>query len=350
MSDSVAPPVTISKEQLLLDFVETAGVGLHWVGADGTILWANRADYEPLGYASHEYIGHNIAEFHADAATIGDILARLTAGERLRDYEARLRCKDGSVRAVAINSSVLFDEDGRFVHTRCFTHDITEKKRIEEAKEQFLSILGHDLRNPLNAISVGARFLLTEGELSEAHARTAARIARAADRMARMIADLLDFARGRLGEGIPVHRTAANLASLAQAAIDELQAVHPLATIALTCEGDTHGQWDPDRAVQVISNLVGNSLEHGTGPVSVSVRGGGDAVTMEVSNGGPPVPPQVLATIFDPFSHRSADGTRRTGLGLGLFIAREIVRSHGGTIDMASTPEATTVKVSWPRR
>ena len=118
-------------ETMLRDFVETATVGLHWVGSDGIILWANRAELDLLGYSREEYIGHHIAEFHADQAVIADIAARLTRGETLKDYEARLRCKDGSIRHVIINSSALF-EDGKFVHTRCFTRDITKRKRAED--------------------------------------------------------------------------------------------------------------------------------------------------------------------------------------------------------------------------
>jgi PAS domain S-box-containing protein len=115
-------------EQDLLDFVDTAAVGLHWVASDGTILWANPADYEALGYSEAEYIGHNIVEFHADRATIDDILRRLAAGERLHNYEARLQCKDGTTRKVLITSSVRFNEAGDFLHTRCFTVDVSRRR------------------------------------------------------------------------------------------------------------------------------------------------------------------------------------------------------------------------------
>jgi PAS domain S-box-containing protein len=105
------------------DFLENAVEGLHWVGADGTILWANRAEAEMLGYAADEYIGRHIADIHADADVIADILARLARNEKLVSYPARLRCKDGSIRAVEINSSVLW-RDGKFIHTRCFTREV----------------------------------------------------------------------------------------------------------------------------------------------------------------------------------------------------------------------------------
>lgn len=116
----------------LTAFVETAHIGLHWVGPDGTILWANPAEMEMLGYRPDEYIGHNIAEFHADEPVISAILGSLSNGGRLQEYEARLRCKDGSFKHVIIDSSVLWEE-GRFVHTQCFTRDITARKHaIEE--------------------------------------------------------------------------------------------------------------------------------------------------------------------------------------------------------------------------
>jgi PAS domain S-box-containing protein len=121
------------KEQELRDFLENGAVGLHWVGPDGKILWANRAELELLGYSQEEYIGRHIADFHDDPHVIEDILRRLSARETLHNYEARLKASDGSVRHVLISSNVLWDEQGRFAHTRCFTRDITERKRAEEA-------------------------------------------------------------------------------------------------------------------------------------------------------------------------------------------------------------------------
>ena len=117
-------------EQELGDFFENATVGLHWVGPDGIILRANRAELEMLGYSREEYVGQPIAKFHVDDDVICDILKRLEAGESLREYPAQLRCKNGSIKDVLIDSSVLW-KDGQFIHTRCFTRDITERKRAE---------------------------------------------------------------------------------------------------------------------------------------------------------------------------------------------------------------------------
>src|SRR3954470_18394629 len=111
--------------------LEHAAEGLHWVGPDGTILWANETELNLLGYAREDYVGHNIKEFHVDRPIIDDILRRLTAGDTLLNYEARLRCKDGSIRYVLINSNVLWRDD-QFLHTRCFTRDVTDRRAVAE--------------------------------------------------------------------------------------------------------------------------------------------------------------------------------------------------------------------------
>ncbi|HYC91199.1 MAG TPA: ATP-binding protein [Thermoanaerobaculia bacterium] len=128
-------------EELLRDFVDNATVGLHWVAADGTIEWTNDAELKLLGYTREEYVGRNIAEFHADRHVIRDILVRLSRNEEIHDYEAPLRAKDGSIKWVVISSNVLF-EDGKFVHTRCFTRDITARKRLEEQNAFLLDAVG----------------------------------------------------------------------------------------------------------------------------------------------------------------------------------------------------------------
>jgi PAS domain S-box-containing protein len=165
----------------LRDFVENAPEGLRRVGPDGLILWANLAELDMLGYTRAEYVGHHIAEFHADAEVIEDLLARLARGETLREREVRMVCKDGSIRHVLVNSNALF-EGGKFIHTRCFTRDITEHKRDGEkmisayeresaaralaeaasrSKDEFITLVLNALRSPLNVI-VGCDPMLRE--------------------------------------------------------------------------------------------------------------------------------------------------------------------------------------------
>ena len=143
------------KNEQLAAFLETAALGLHRVGPDGIIQWANDAELHMLGYSKEEYIGHDIREFHADEPVINDILKRLTCGEKLNGYEARLRCKDGSIKTVLIDSSVLW-EDGKFIHTRCFTRDVTERKSAETALRESEAQLQTELADSklLQAISV----------------------------------------------------------------------------------------------------------------------------------------------------------------------------------------------------
>jgi len=111
----------VRTEREMADHLDNGVVGLHWVAADGIILWANRADYEPLGYTLEEWVGHHAAEFHADHDALGDMFQRLSKGETIYNYPARVRHKNGSLQNVLISSSVLFDDTGNFVHTRCFT-------------------------------------------------------------------------------------------------------------------------------------------------------------------------------------------------------------------------------------
>ena len=207
------------REQELEDFFENAVVGLHWVGPDGRILRANRAELDLLGYSREEYVGRPVADFHADPEVIADILRRLQAGETLRDCEARLRCKDGSIRHVLIDSNVRW-EGGRFVHTRCFTRDVTERKRAEEAlkeadrrKDGFLAMLSHELRNPLAPIRNAVHLLRQSEPDDPALAEARDVIDRQVQQLAGIVDDLLDVFK-ITHNGIILRREALDLVQL----------------------------------------------------------------------------------------------------------------------------------------
>jgi signal transduction histidine kinase len=232
--------------------------------------------------------------------------------------------------------------------TRRAEHEVESRRK---AVDFILGVVGHDLRNPLGAIHMSASLLQTRGGLEGWQARAVERLRSSAGRMNRIIADLLSYTRTRLGHGIPVNLRPSSLEPVVRKAVDELAAVNAGRTIDVEIEGDVSGTWDPDRLEQVASNLVSNAVDHGDpeAPVSVAVRGEPAAVVLTVSNSGPGIPPEVLAHLFEPFS-RGPEATSRksSGLGLGLYIAREIVRSHGGEVTASSGP-ATTVTVRLPR-
>ena len=235
--------------------------------------------------------------------------------------------------------------------------EITDRKRAEEElkrtavfREQFLGMVGHDLRNPLNAIRVTASHLLKETRGRDPYARMAARILKASDRMVRMLDELSDLVRGRLGGGIAVQVEEADMQEIARVVVDEHRASHSDRRIDLHVEGATDGRWDPTRVAQVISNLLANALKHGQAdaPVTVSLEGGRADVLLKVHNWGTPIPAEMRQPLFEPFRRgRKATGE---GLGLGLYIVDQIVRAHGGAIEVRSTaPEGTRFIVRWPR-
>ena len=221
--------------------------------------------------------------------------------------------------------------------------------------EMFVGVLGHDLRNPLSAIVTGARLLEHRAE-SDKIATPARRILTSAERMARMIDQLLDFTRIRQGQGIPLRRDHVDLAKLCELALDELEQPGANGRASVELLGDTSGSWDGDRLMQLLSNLVGNALVHGAQgtPVVVRIDGTRPVVRLDVCNAGT-VPEHALPFLFQPLQGGEANVYDRPraglGLGLGLFISREIVIAHGGTIDITSSEaDGTRVIVTLPRR
>jgi PAS domain S-box-containing protein len=506
----------------LQDFLDNAPLGVHRIGPDGVILWANRAELEILGYAVDDYIGHNITEFHLDAGTAREFLQRLGAGEALRDFPATLRGRDGTPRQVVISSNVRW-QDGKFGYAQSFTRDVTELKRNERENQQareraellyrlvggvvdattiddvfaaalggietalqaprssilvfdrqgvmrfrawrglsdgyrrsaeghspwlpdaqnpsaiivtnvethpamasylplfraegigalafiplvaagrligqfmvyydgpralslhelglgvaianhtaaaiarfsavleleqavrfnemFTAILGHDLRNPLAGIMATAEMAVRRPE-GERFLEPLGRIVASGRRMARMIDQLLDFTRARLGTGIPLVTKHIDLLPLARQVLDELAIAHPDWKFRLDRAGDTQGIWDDDRLCQIVSNLVGNAVQHGIAEHGVNVHIDGtspDAVHLRVRNMGT-IPEELMARIFDPMTGGERRREKSHGLGLGLFISQQIAKAHGGYVDVASTEgEGTTFRVLLPR-
>ena len=238
-------------------------------------------------------------------------------------------------------------------------------KRIDESRQMFLAILSHDLRNPLNTIRMAADVVSLQNK-SPATANAISVITRNTDAMTRLIGDLIDFSSTGLGRAMPLNRGPVDLEALCREVIDSFRALHPGRTLRLHSEGDVNGVWDAGRIRQVVSNLMGNAIQHGSpeAPIDLSVASkgtasagsglGGSTVVLSVHNEGVPIPPDLLPTIFDPlkrYATRESAAERSPGsIGLGLYIVREIVVAKGGTVEVASTAEeGTTFTVRIPR-
>jgi sigma-B regulation protein RsbU (phosphoserine phosphatase) len=222
-------------------------------------------------------------------------------------------------------------------------------------KEEFLAILGHDLRNPLNTVLMTAQLMTMRGDLPPENRKRMERVVASGLRMQRMVEQLLDVTHARLGAGIPVMPSGEpiDLVPLVTSVVDELRIVNPERVIAVTASEPALLRVDADRFQQVMSNLVGNAVSHGSTdtPVGIDVSTSGDEITIRVHNGGPPIDEALFPRLFDPFTRARAPRQRPAGLGLGLYISKSILASHGGTIAFESTAETgTTFEVKLPRR
>ena len=225
------------------------------------------------------------------------------------------------------------------------------QERETQYRDRFLGILGHDLRNPLNAITLGAH-MLAENGLNEKQRGTVTRILNSARRLNRMVSDLLDFSRGRLGSPMPIAATEANFGQLVSEVVNEVHTANPQFIVNFNSNGDLEGQWDVERLKQVASNLLLNAIQHGTGKeIKVTATGEENSVVLAVENEGPPIPKELQVTMFDPLVQGKMPDPTRSGLGLGLFVVNEIVAAHHGTIAVTSTQDSGTIfSVRLPRR
>ena len=224
----------------------------------------------------------------------------------------------------------------------------TELRELGELREMFIGILGHDLRSPLNSIVLAATQLVKRGRLDDSDAETAARIISSSHRITRMITQTLDLTRARLGGGLPIEVKPTDLREVCRNVVHEFDT-----TIQLEVEGDVTGTWDPDRLTEALSNMTGNAIEYAAPETVVAIKAHADgaAVVVEISNRGTPIPADILPFIFEPFRRAQQREKSVTGnLGLGLYIAQQIVLSHGGTLDVHSANGTTTFVMRLLRR
>lgn len=228
-------------------------------------------------------------------------------------------------------------------------------KSVTTTRNVFLGILGHDLRTPLGAIQLGAEVLLLDDNLGAKPTMLASRIYTSAKRANKIVTDLLDFTRSQSGAGIPLQRLEINLAAVCEGMVEEVRAYNPEHQISCKTRGNLTGRFDAARMEQVFSNLISNAVQHGsrTAPVKVDMHVDEDHVVFTVHNQGEPIAKSALADIFNPLSRHShyaaGEYGPQAGLGLGLYIASEIVSAHKGSIAVeSSTKQGTTFTVRLP--
>jgi signal transduction histidine kinase len=223
------------------------------------------------------------------------------------------------------------------------------ERQSSELREQFIAVLGHDLRNPLASIDAGASLLVRE-KLEGKAGMILPLMQKSVRRMANIIDNVLDLARGRLAGGMTIKRNSGEPLEPALAqVVEELRAAWPERPIELEMSLLEPVDCDPARIGQLLSNLLANALVHGKGPVRVRAVGSGGTLELTVANGGDPIPPEVMARVFQPF-YRGGEGRRLEGLGIGLYIASEIARAHGGTLRVASDAAETRFTLEVPAR
>lgn len=228
-------------------------------------------------------------------------------------------------------------------------------RKVDDSRNLLLGVLGHDLRTPLGVVHMSAGYLLRTDKLDGAQTKAAARILTSSERMAVMVNDILDFTQTAFGVTLPITPAPTDMGALAKNIVAEVTTFVPECQVELSLEGDLAGCWDVARIGQMLSNLLTNAAQHGdtSQPVAVQVSDRGDQVSVQVRNKGTPISAQAQQILFLPLRQTSvSEGERRTGssgLGLGLYITREIAVAHGGSIEVTSNADGTSFTVRLPR-
>jgi signal transduction histidine kinase len=302
--------------------------------------------------------GFELAELiRGSERTRGIPLIFMTAGSREQNWQFR-GYESGAVdflykpidpHMLTSKANVLFELHRR---KQALAHELRERTAALRVNELFMAVLSHDLRTPLMSISAAASVLKRQPDLAPDKVATMAeRMLSSSQRMGRMIEDLLDVTRIRQAGGLAMKPAATSLRDVVDRTLQEVQTSFPQRTIDSTFLGDLAGVWDPERLCQVVTNLLANAVHHGTAEEPVHVCADGtqaSTVVVEVTNGGT-IPPHLLDQLFDPFRGRDREPGRSEGLGLGLFIAHQIVKAHQGRITVQSAEGTTRFRVELPR-
>ena len=310
-------------------------------------------DEDQTADAQHEKSeGHPGRSNFTQGAVVQHALVRIQMGLSARQFISEFRALRATViglwqysgfepDSTSLNDMIRFNEA---IDQVLGEGAITYTQEVDHARELFLGILGHDLKNPLSAIA-GLAELQLRGKTPERHAQFASQMLTGVRRMSRMISDLLELARVRLGSGITISRAPACMRRICTDIVEEMQAAFPKRAFKLEGDDELPGEWDEHRLSQVISNLVGNAVQHSAAGslVTITAKNTGSGVEVSVHNEGTPIPPDVIPQLFDSFYRLDArNPDNSTSLGLGLYISKEIIVAHGGAIEVQSSADKGT--------
>ena len=357
------------------DLFENAPCGYLTIGSDGRITKVNATLRAWTGFEADKFIGRRLHQFLNMAGRIyyeTHIAPLLRMQGFFNEFALDFETAAGERLPVIANAAERRDADGGVLFTAVVVIKATDRRRYErqlveskselqkglateretaELREQFIAVLGHDLRNPLAAISAGARILQRSGALQQhKELRVLDMINTTVTRMSDLIDNVLDFARGRLGGGITLSRDAKRpLRPVLEQVVDELRTASPRRVIETNLEIAAAINCDRTRIGQLASNLIGNALTHGAPdqPVRVGAKTEGGEFKLWVVNAGEPIPAAAMGKLFEPFFRGDVRDSRQ-GLGLGLHIASQIAQAHGGRIDVTSTPDETRFVFTMP--
>lgn len=358
----------------LADLYENAPSGYVSLSADARIVKINRTLADWLGRPSDQLIGksiHELLSFGGRIAFETHLAPLLRLRSSVDEIALDLLHSDGTKIPVIANAAEKRGPEGRHIFTRLTLFKAVDRRTYERGlleartraeaataleletsvlREQFIAVLGHDLRNPLAALAAGARILGEKEELSQRGQFVVKEMGASVARAQALVENLMDFARGRLGGGLTLSRDADQpLTPVLEQVVSEIRVIAPDRTILTSFSIAEPVDCDRARIAQLASNLVSNALTHGAPgvPIEVEAWTGSGRFTLSVTNGGVPIPPAARAQLFQPF-FRGAVRRSQHGLGLGLFIVDEIAKAHGGEMEVVSTDEHTRFTFSMP--
>ena len=359
----------------LEDLYESAPCGYLSLSPDGRIVKANRTIADWLGRAPESLVGtpvHDILGFGGRIAFETHLAPLLRMQGHVHEIALDLLTADGEKVPTIANAAEKRAADGRHLFTRLTIFRAVDRRIYERTlldarakaeaeseahrqaallREQFIAVLGHDLRNPHAALAAGVRLLGRREQLSEAGRSILEQMNGSLDRASALVDDLLDLARGSLGSGLVVGRNSdAPLTPTLEQVVGEVRSIAPERQIDVSIAIDEPVYCDRGRIGQLASNLLANAISHGDPdrPIAFDASTRGDLFTMSVANAGPPIPEAVRERLFQPF-FRAAARPSRNGLGLGLYIASEIAKAHSGTLEVTSNDAETRFTFTMPR-